>query len=294
MITLYHGSDYLFNKFLFKNVGKKSGTGGAGFGLYFTDSKADALAYGKYVYTVNADLKNGLSNERITLSRNVVKLILSEFEKISENSFIENIKENASIDDGVIHLMKYNRSDIDLINDIINSTNGALEMMQVLTKLGYTHGIDKKTPEDRTITNYVVFDLNCLKIIKREKPLGNLTESFIQKYIDLNESETIIVNENIPQPLVSLTDNMQRQAKTRTLSQAQGRAKSKSQRRLMAMALAYKRGKLPDKYVSDTIKKLSKSIDQQTLHDFAKTNQKKRRKDGSIGKRNNIPYKVKK
>ena len=51
-IILYHGSDYLFNKFLFKNVGKKSGTSGAGFGLYFTTSKSDALCYCKYIYTV--------------------------------------------------------------------------------------------------------------------------------------------------------------------------------------------------------------------------------------------------
>ena len=73
----------------------------------------------------------------------------------------------------------------------------------------------------------------------------------------------------------------------------QGRARSKAQRRLMAMALAYKKGKLNSKYVNDTIKKLSKTIKEDTLQDFAKTKQKRRRKDGSIGKRNNIPDYIK-
>lgn len=70
-------------------------------------------------------------------------------------------------------------------------------------------------------------------------------------------------------------------------------AKSKAQRRLFAMALAHKRGELDSKYHSDEVEKLSK-LPVKTLKDFAKTNEKKRRKDGSRGKRNNIPNKVKK
>lgn len=70
-------------------------------------------------------------------------------------------------------------------------------------------------------------------------------------------------------------------------------ARSKTQRRLFAMALMYKRGKLDSKYHSDAVIKLSK-LPEKTLHDFAATNQKRRRKDGSIGKRNNIPQRVKK
>lgn len=70
-------------------------------------------------------------------------------------------------------------------------------------------------------------------------------------------------------------------------------AKSKVQRRLFAMALAHKRGKLSGEYVSDTIKKLSK-LSVETLEGFAKTKEKKRKKDGTISKRNAIPYRVKK
>lgn len=79
----------------------------------------------------------------------------------------------------------------------------------------------------------------------------------------------------------------------RQLQNLDEEARSKTQRRLFAMALMYKRGKLDSKYHSDAIIKLSK-LPEKTLHDFAATNQKRRRKDGSIGKRDRIPQRVKK
>ena len=66
-------------------------------------------------------------------------------------------------------------------------------------------------------------------------------------------------------------------------------ARSKAQRRLFAMALAYKRGKLDSKYVSDDVKKLSR-LDVGTLEDFARTNEKRRRKDGSVGERDKLDH----
>ena len=65
-------------------------------------------------------------------------------------------------------------------------------------------------------------------------------------------------------------------------------ARSKAQRRIFAMALAHKRGKLNSKYLSKDIEKLSK-LDVDTLEKFAKTKQKKRKKDGTISKRNALP-----
>ena len=82
MIILYHGSDYNFNHFEFKNVGKKSGTSGAGFGLYFTTSKADALAYGKYVYTIQFQPKSELLNHKKSLTLPKIEQILKRFEEL--------------------------------------------------------------------------------------------------------------------------------------------------------------------------------------------------------------------
>lgn len=65
-------------------------------------------------------------------------------------------------------------------------------------------------------------------------------------------------------------------------------AASKAQRRLFGMALAYKRGELNSKYVSKDIEKLSK-LPETTLKKFAKTLEKKRKKDGTVSKRNALP-----
>lgn len=70
-----------------------------------------------------------------------------------------------------------------------------------------------------------------------------------------------------------------------------GKAKSKAQRRLFGMALAVKRGTYngtPPPHV----KKMADSMTEEKLIQYAGTKQKKRRKDGSVGKRNAIPYKV--
>jgi hypothetical protein len=69
-------------------------------------------------------------------------------------------------------------------------------------------------------------------------------------------------------------------------------AKSKVQRRLFGMAYAYKKGKLNPKYASPEVKKLANSLSREKLREFAKTNELKRRKDGTVGKRNNIPERI--
>lgn len=295
MITLYHGSDYKFNKFEFKNVGKAHGTHGCGYGIYLTNTKSNALMYGKNIYTVQFQPKGQLYRDKKTLTIPKITLLLKKFEAIAAKNpekvtsyvecwglpvTIENIKKVAK------EVYNNNESDVDILGDLINSTYQPLEILSVVVNMGYNYALDKETPTSKTVDNYVVYELNAMKIVKCEQPLNESVESVIE------ECEELIFDtlfESVPNELEMLTDQMERAARTKTLSEAQGRAKSKSQRRLMAMALAYKRGKLPAKYASDTIKKLANDIDQTTLHDFAKTNQKRRRKDGSVGKRNNIP-----
>lgn len=65
-------------------------------------------------------------------------------------------------------------------------------------------------------------------------------------------------------------------------------AASKAQRRLFGMALAYKRGKLDPKYASKDIKKISE-LPEKTIKQFAKTFEKKRKSNGTIGKRDALP-----
>lgn len=288
---LYHGSDYDFNKFAFKNVGKKSGTSGAGFGLYFTTSKADALCYGKILYTVEATIRKIISNYKITFSRQLLSQMLAYFESISENSYVESWGDISQGVDSLSYrniftfavngLLKFNHSDVEIINDIIQATSGALEMLQTLKHFGYSNTIDTTTPNgvdtdgDKT-ENWIFYDTDCLKIIKKEKDLLECLD-FVNRVPDLTRTRANLME------CSEVYHQMLQQEKNK------GRARSKSQRRLMAMALAYKRGKLDSKYINDTIKNLSKTIKQDTLENFAKTKQKRRRKDGSVGKRNAIP-----
>lgn len=281
MLTLYHGSDYLFTRFAFTNVGKKHGTSGGGFGIYLTDNIEDACKYGKYLYTVQFQPQKELSNTKQLLTREQVRTILRKFEQIADNSYIENFEYTNPVNQtaetkALTNLIKYSDTDVNLCNDIINATGGSLEMMQVLVSLGYTHTVDKVTPktnisDGKSTTNYIIFNLapQCVKIVKRE-----VSADIANGFTDLNESDLL-------------------EFESGTKTGHQGKAKSKSQRRLFAMALAYKRGKLSDKYASEHIKKMAKSMDQETLHNYAATKQKRRKKNGQIGKRNNIPSYVK-
>lgn len=69
---------------------------------------------------------------------------------------------------------------------------------------------------------------------------------------------------------------------------------SKAQRRLFVLAYLYKKGKLDDVTVSDSIKEIADTVPEERLREIASTNQKKRKKDGTISKRNALPQRVKK
>lgn len=291
---LYHGSDYDFNKFAFKNVGKKSGTSGAGYGLYFTTSKADALCYGKILYTVECTIKKTISLYKITFTKQSLSQFLKYFESISVNSYVDAWGDTSEGPNSLSYknaftaalngLLKFNESDVEIVNDIINSTDGAAYMLKTLKHFGFSNTIDTTTPngvdkDGKRTENWIFYDTDCLKIISKER---NLLESADFENVPglTRQRYNLMESDSTYQQMLEQQKN-------------QGRARSKAQRRLMYLALAYKRGNLPEKYTSDTVKKLSKTIKEDTLQDFAKTKQKRRRKDGSIGKRNNIPDYVK-
>lgn len=307
---LYHGSDYDFNKFAFINAGKKSGLSGAGYGLYFTTSKADALCYGKILYTVEATVKKAISLYKVTFSRTLLIKLLQEFERISENSYVEafgdisdginSVAYRNAFTEAINSLLKYNKSDVDIVNDIMHATSGEDAMLKVLKKFGYSHTIDTTTPngkdpDGKRTQNWIFYDTDCLKIIKKEKELLESVDFETPQYLTAPQ-HNILKGTDIYRGLVNQKFNAILEHESiddwRELEEAAGRAHSKAQRRLMAMAMAYKRGDLSKKYVNQTIKKLAKTIDEDTLEDFASTKQKRRRKDGSIGKRNAIPHYV--
>jgi hypothetical protein len=88
-VHVYHGSKYKFDDFCFDNVGTEGGIDGASYGLYFSESKAEALTYGDNVYTCNLLLKNPLSNTAVTLDINKVRQMINYLKKHSDYSYIK-------------------------------------------------------------------------------------------------------------------------------------------------------------------------------------------------------------
>jgi hypothetical protein len=174
-ILAYHGTFNNFDKFTFKNVGTGSGTTGAGFGLYFSESKADALGYGDIVYTCFLELQNNLSNDKVTIQPNTLKAILETLITDYGKSYYEQFGYQENLSDTLKNRIVKNElsdgsTDTEIIGGIINGLFGGKcdIMMEVLTKFGYTHTTDKKTPEDSTITHYIVYDLGAITIQKKE------------------------------------------------------------------------------------------------------------------------------
>lgn len=161
-VTVYHGSDHKFDQFSFKNMGKSSGTSGAGFGLYFSELKSDALTYGKYIYECNLELERNVSNTEVTLDRKTLKVILDRLKNDGKN-YYQNFDNNQK--EAIDTLLDSSESDTEIIGDIVNAMSALNNIMKILTDLGFTHTIDKITPEDDTITHYIVYDLEAITIV---------------------------------------------------------------------------------------------------------------------------------
>lgn len=175
-VLAYHGSRHNFKEFTFEKMGKESGTSGAGYGLYFSESKADALTYGPIIYTCMLQLKHELSNEKVTLTATMLRAILDQCQKINHD-YYENFgyqRINDKLKNQIVFgLLKDNDSDVEIIGGIINSNFiGTIDkMMEILSKYGFSHTTDKRTPENETITHYIIYDISCIKIQSIDKVL---------------------------------------------------------------------------------------------------------------------------
>jgi len=56
--TLYHGSNYIFDKFDSNMIGKNADAGWYSKGIYFTEAKPLASYYGRYAYVCEVTLSN--------------------------------------------------------------------------------------------------------------------------------------------------------------------------------------------------------------------------------------------
>lgn len=173
-VLAYHGSPHKFDEFSFKKVGKESGISGAGFGLYFSTSKFDALTYGDNVYTCMLELKTNVDNHKITFQPQILRAILDKCEEI-KCSYYEaeyfNHKPTDSEKNEFVRLMliEFN-TDTEILADIISKCfKGQCDkLLEITDKYGFSHTIDKDSPDNETITHYIIYDLNAITIQKVE------------------------------------------------------------------------------------------------------------------------------
>jgi len=174
-LQLYHGSKYNFDKFSFKNYGKSNGLD-AGFGLYFSDSKIDALTYGGIVYTCMVQLKNNISNDVVTFDKKILKVILEKLiEKIGVKKLNLNVDEKQLdniLDNKVIDLLKL-ESDTTIISNIIGELCKVIDgigniVFGILDKYGYNHTIDHNSPDFAYITHYIIYNIDQIQITNKE------------------------------------------------------------------------------------------------------------------------------
>ena len=159
-IKAYHGSNNKFEQFSFDNIGT-TGTSGGGYGVYFSSNNNDAAMYGNYLYEVELSLKNSISNNYISFSKEEVSLILELLKKegydyIAEGGTIEN-------------LFEYSKSDTEIIGDVANAFGGyngscAKELMHILSDMEYTHAINDEYTMMYNVTHYIIFDLEAIEI----------------------------------------------------------------------------------------------------------------------------------
>ena len=180
-VLAYHGSPNDFEQFDYKKIGSESGTSGAGFGVYFSTSKADALTYGGIIYTCMLELKTNIDNHKVTFTETQLKAILKRIEQDGK-SFYDNFQDFSELSEKQINVeqskivretLKSFECDTDIIGDIINSCYGGQseELLKILNQLGFSHTQDFDSPDDDTISHYIVYDIANITIQSKERIL---------------------------------------------------------------------------------------------------------------------------
>lgn len=129
-MILYHGSTQLFNTFDYDKIGE-NGTS-KGFGFYFSSDKHGAEHYAdKYLYTVNADLKNTLSYEKRTIKKTKTRILLNRLHKqvnilndFNDVSYYGEWK----VMEYALNLLKDNQTDVDLFCEL-STICGSIEIV---------------------------------------------------------------------------------------------------------------------------------------------------------------------
>lgn len=141
-MKVYHGSNQLFDKFDYEEIGTNGTSEGQGF--YFTDNEDVAHGYGQngYIYTAEFNGKKSLSSNSKTITRKQLAIYLTEL-----NNQVDYLSNWGEVDyDGFDKVLKdavegeydNNDNDVDIICGIANSCGDMETSLKLIYKLfGY-------------------------------------------------------------------------------------------------------------------------------------------------------------
>lgn len=130
--VMYHGTAASFQAFDRKKIGSVNGTA-AGFGFYFGTRKR-AETYGTTVMRCSLGLMQPVSNKRITLPVDVVRVLLRD------SGYMDNYER---LSDALRDILSGCTSDSEILGDIINAT-GSYVVLDLLRNIGYNYTNDGK------------------------------------------------------------------------------------------------------------------------------------------------------
>jgi len=172
-VYVYHGSPNNFDEFNLDFIGSESGTSGAGPGIYFSESEAEAFSYGENMFECVLKLNNRISNDEITFNQKFVYDLLKYMYETTEENFFENyslqyfpgLNRANNILDKVFESCK---SDTEIIGMLMNTGFSIKIMFEYLINLGYDHTVDKHETFGPVGTlHYIVYNVDSISIINK-------------------------------------------------------------------------------------------------------------------------------
>lgn len=172
-IILYHGSNAKIDMFVTDFIGGKDAVNHDGPGIYFTPDIEYASYFGKYIYTVKANVSRFLSDKnRKGINKNIVAKLIKMQSDWQMNAYDWDENTNANVGLRVsINAIFENNSAMDIITQVWIEyyRYNEKEYVNNASKLGF----------DGIISNnhYIVYNPNVITILKVQNT-AELNESF--------------------------------------------------------------------------------------------------------------------
>lgn len=172
-IIVYHGSSAKFDTFRLDYMGSNATDYGQG--IYFSKDKEIALQYAQdgYLYTCEIPLIKPLSSNSITMTPADVEKLIKSIDETTD--FLTNYGDvkydgySMVMQRAVTNLMEDNKTDIELIDSMCNSSGEYEEILKAVnTTLGYDHSVQIVQESEEV---YVVLNPDTITIAKVESEL---------------------------------------------------------------------------------------------------------------------------